>query len=59
MRILVYEKDFIIKDLDFIANNNMSIKQFYNDMKKAIQSSNTQSIWQLSKIITRHQLYNK
>jgi hypothetical protein len=59
MKILVYEKDSIIKDLDFIANNNISIKEFYQDIKKAINSSNMQSIWQLSKIITRHQLHNK
>ncbi len=59
MKILVYEKDTVIKDLDFLAKNNTSIKQFYKDIKKAINASNKQSIWQLSKIITRHQLYKK
>jgi hypothetical protein len=59
MKIVVYEKDSIIKDLEFVADNNMSIKEFYRDIKKAINSSNMQSIWQLSKIITRHQLHNK
>lgn len=59
MKILVYEKDTVIKDLDFLAKNNMSIKQFYQDIKKAINSSNIQSIWQLSKTITRQQLYKK
>ena len=59
MKILVYEKDTVIKDLDFLAKNNMSIKQFYHDIKKAINASNTQSIWQLSKTITRHKLYKK
>ena len=59
MKILVYEKDTVIKDLDFLAKNNMSIKQFYQDIKKAMNSSNMQSIWQLSKTITRHKLYKK
>ena len=59
MKILVYEKDTVIKDLDYFAKNNMSIKQFYQDIKKAMNSSNMQSIWQLSKTITRHQLYKK
>ncbi len=57
MKILVYEKDSAIKDFDFTENNNMSLKQYYKDIKKAINSSNTQSIWQLSKIITRQQLH--
>ena len=59
MKILVYEKDSVIKDLNFLAKNNMSIKQFYQDIKSAINSNNMQSIWQLSKIITRHRLHKK
>lgn len=59
MKILVYEKDTNTKEFDFLANNNINMKEFYLDIKKAINSSNMQSIWQLSKIITRHQLQKK
>lgn len=59
MKILVYETEAIIKDLDFLASNHKTLNQFYQDIKKAIQSNNTQSLWQLSKVITRHQLHDK
>jgi len=59
MKILVYEKETLTKQPDFFANNNLDIKEFYQDIKKAINLCNMQSIWQLSKIITRHQLHKK
>lgn len=56
MKILVYEKEMIIKDLNFLIYNKMSLKQFYHEIKNAMNSNKDQSIWYLSKIITRHQL---
>lgn len=59
MKISVYEKDIIIKGLDCIENNMLDMKEFYQDIKKAINLCKIQSIWQLSKIFTRHQLHKK
>ena len=59
MKVLVYEKNTIIKELDFFTHNNLNMEQFYQDIKKAINLCRMQSIWQLSKIITRHQLHKK
>ena len=59
MKILIYEKEEVIKELDFFAQNKMSVDQFYADIKNAIKSNNMQSIWQLSKIITRYQISKK
>ena len=58
MKILVYETEAIIKDLDFFAYHHKSLSQFYQDIQNAIKSNNTQSLWQLSKVITRHQLHD-
>ena len=46
-------KDDIQKDIEFLDSNNISLTKFYNDLNKAVASNNVQSIWQLSKIITR------
>jgi len=59
MKILVYETEAIIKDLDFLVYNHTSLNQFYQDIKSAIKTNNKQSLWQLSKMITRHQLHDK
>ncbi len=59
MKILIYEKEKVIKELDFFVQNKMSVERFYADIKNAIKSNNMQSIWQLSKIITRYQISKK
>ncbi|TFG28948.1 MAG: hypothetical protein EU532_04245 [Promethearchaeota archaeon] len=59
MKIVVYEKEAVIKDLDFFVYHNKSLTQFYQDIKNAINANNTQSLWQLSKIITRHEIKDK
>jgi len=46
-------KDDVQKDIEFLDSNNISLTKFYNDLNKAVASNNVQSIWQLSKIITR------
>ena len=46
-------KDDVQKDIEFLDSNNISMTKFYNDLNKAVASNNVQSIWQLSKIITR------
>lgn len=59
MKILVYEKEKIVKDLDFLIYNNISLTKFYREIKNAMNSNRDQSIWHLSKIITRHQLRDR
>ncbi len=46
----------ILKEIDFLASTNISVKEFYSDLHKAIESNNKDSVWQLSKIITRYQI---
>ncbi|MFX1393687.1 MAG: hypothetical protein ACFFAH_08935 [Promethearchaeota archaeon] len=46
-------KDDIQKDIEFLESNNVSLTKYYNDLNKAVVSNNIQSIWQLSKVITR------
>jgi hypothetical protein len=38
---------------DIFENNQLNIAKFYTELDKAITSNNIQSIWELSKIITR------
>jgi len=49
-------KDDVQKDIEFLDSNNISLTKFYNDLNKAVATNNVQSIWQLSKIITRYRL---
>ncbi|MFX1357016.1 MAG: hypothetical protein ACFFA8_06990 [Promethearchaeota archaeon] len=45
-------RDSFIKT-DLIENDQLNISKFYSELDKAITSNNIQSIWELSKIITR------
>ena len=45
-----------IKELKFLDFSRMTFKQFYHDLNDAVDSKNTPSLWQLSKIITRYHL---
>ncbi len=49
-------KDDVQKDIEFIESNNISLTKFYSDLNKAVISNNIQSIWHLSKVITRFRL---
>ncbi|MFX0187391.1 MAG: hypothetical protein ACFE8A_06615 [Candidatus Hodarchaeota archaeon] len=49
-------KDEAQKEIKFSDYNNKSLTKYYNDLNKAVASNNVQSIWQLSKIITRYRL---
>lgn len=46
----------ILKEIEFLVSNDMSLTDFYNDLNKAVRTNNIQSIWKLSKIITRFHL---
>jgi len=50
------EKNSIISDIEFAESNRMSIRKFYKDLNRAVKSNDAQSIWQLSKILTRFYL---
>ena len=43
-----------IIETDLIESNQLNILKFYSELDKAIISNNIQSIWELSKIITRY-----
>jgi hypothetical protein len=45
-----------IKEIRFLDFSRMTFKQFYTELSNSVESNKTQSIWQLSKIITRYQL---
>ena len=46
----------IMKEIEFIDNTQISLKEFFRDLSQAIETQNTQSVYRLSKIITRQQL---
>ena len=46
----------VIHDLNFLEFSKMSFKEFYENLDEAMDLGRTQSIWQLSKIITRFKL---
>lgn len=48
------EIDNLFQETDLIKNNQLNISNFYKELEKAIETKNIQSIWELSKIITRH-----
>ena len=45
-----------LKDIKFLDFSRMTFKQFYNNLNEAVDTKKIQSIWQLSKIITRYHL---
>ncbi|MHA1437044.1 MAG: hypothetical protein ACTSPD_05665 [Promethearchaeota archaeon] len=49
-------KNTIIEEIEFLEQSKMSLTKFYKDLRNALDSHNNQSIWQLSKIITRYQM---
>ena len=48
--------DNILKEIEFAEFNRMSIRKFYKEINQAVERNDSQAIWQLSKIITRHSL---
>lgn len=46
----------LIKDIEFIEKNPSNLLESYVKLNEAINSNNIQSIWKLSKVITRNQL---
>jgi len=51
-------RDSDIMETDLIESNQLNIAKFYSELEKAITSNNIQSIWELSKIITRFHFRN-
>ena len=43
-----------IKEKDLLEEDYTSLSKLYKDLNKAINSNNIQSIWELSKTITRY-----
>lgn len=52
------EKEKIFKRISFKDNYELNMPEFYKELNKAIRSNNIQSIYQLSKIFTRHYFKN-
>ena len=52
----MYEMKEVLEEIKFLDLSRMTFKQFYQKLNDAVNSSRNQSIWQLSKIITRYQL---
>jgi len=50
------EIKFALKEIKFLDFSRMTFKQFYNEVSDSVKLNKIQSIWQLSKIITRYQL---
>ncbi len=50
------KKEKIFKEIKFVDNNRLTSSEFYTRLNNAIKSNNTQSIWELSKIISRQLL---
>ena len=48
----------LIKGKELLKEDNTSLSKLYKDLNKAINSNNTQSIWELSKTITRYAFRN-
>jgi hypothetical protein len=60
MKVYVYEeiqaKEKLYNELNFLEHNRITLRSFYKDLDSAINKKKNQSIWQLSKVITRYQL---
>ena len=50
------EKKCLVKEIGFAEQNRMSMHKFYQDVGKAMECRDAQSIWQLSKMITRYSI---
>ncbi|MHA1337014.1 MAG: hypothetical protein ACTSPW_14965, partial [Promethearchaeota archaeon] len=51
---IMIDKTKIIDEIEFFEATKMSLRKFYKDLHDAMDTNNTESIWQLSKIITRY-----
>ena len=47
-----------LKGKELLKEDNTSLSKLYKDLNKAINSNNIQSIWELSKTITRYAFRN-
>ena len=47
-----------VKGKELLEIDYSSLSKLYNDLNKAINSNNVQSIWELSKTITRYHFKN-
>jgi len=52
------EKEKPSQEVWFKGHNGMNLPEFYRELNKAIEHNNLQSIYQLSKIITRYHFKN-
>jgi hypothetical protein len=43
-----------VKEKELLKEDHTSLSKLYRDLNKAINTNNVQSIWELSKIITRY-----
>jgi len=50
------ELDKLLKKTTLIENNQLDIPKFYKELENAISTNNMQSIWELSKMITRYHI---
>jgi len=48
------DNEITIKKKELLKEDHTSLSKLYNDLNKAINSNNIQSIWELSKTITRY-----
>jgi len=44
----------LVMEKELLKEDHTSLSKLYNDLNKAINSNNIQSIWELSKTITRY-----
>ena len=51
-------KKELVENINMAEVGKMSVKRFYKDLDEAIKTQNRQSIYRLSKIITRKYLIN-
>lgn len=51
-------KENSLKGKELLEKDYSSLSKLYNDLNKAINSNNIQSIWELSKTITRYHFRN-
>jgi hypothetical protein len=49
----------LFRKISLLVKEKEELRNLYNDLNKAIQSKNSQSIWALSKIITRYHFRNE
>jgi len=49
----------LFRKISQLVKEKNELRNLYSDLNNAIESKNNQSIWALSKIITRHHFKNK